>query len=110
MPPPLKAPWSRSFGYDAFGNRSITVRTDLTSPPNIKSFRASTNRLTSPDVYVAAGNMTTDTVARQMSYDAENRMTVFDDVFAMSVNDRSFAYDGEGRRVRKSTSALYFSE
>ena len=68
--------WERDYGYDAFGNRSITAQTSLTSPPSINSFDASTNRLNSAS-YDDAGNMTSDTVNRVMTYDAENRMTTF---------------------------------
>lgn len=49
--------------------------------------------------------MTADTVGRTMAYDADSRMTAYNDIPAMSSNNRNYGYDGEGRRVRKSTTS-----
>ncbi len=105
--------YDREFGYDAFGNRWLeknlsmsadeSQSADESHEPAANVFNASTNRMTLPQVaYDAAGNQTLYS-PYTLVYDAENRMTA---VAMPSVWDLAYAYDGEGRRVKKAWTAI----
>jgi|GEM_PF-3787249 len=65
----------------------------------INSFSATTNRLTTAS-YDSADNMTFNPVGMQQTYNAENRLITYVDPLA-GANNRTYAYDGDGRRVLK---------
>jgi RHS repeat-associated protein len=95
--------WSQTYTYDRFGNRATTgTRPNPEQTPTQLGHFAANNRLNTafdPDIlYDNGGNLTRDAQARGMSYDAENRQT--------SVGSTTYAYDGEGRRVRKMVGGL----
>ena len=98
--------WSRSFGYDAYGNRWVSAASGISAttltPTSSGAFSASTNRLTGGNwLYDDAGHMTRDNVNRVYQWDAEGRMIVFDEVTASNAKDRNYDYDADGRRVRQ---------
>ena len=96
--------WSRSYGYDRFGNRAVTANSGLpTSPlmPTAKTnFSTSTNRLTLTGArYDNSGNLTATSLGDTLAYDAENRLTSYTYRNATT----TYKYGPEGRRVRKAT-------
>ena len=112
------ANWSQTYVYDNVGNRAVassspsaTIYTPQTtptsSPPPGSSanwpYDPTTNRWAAPAAaYDAAGNVTgmrTQTVG----YDAESRMTSWADTSG-NVGSVTFTYDGDGRRVTKTSS------
>jgi RHS repeat-associated protein len=111
--------WSQSYVYDNVGNRAVTgnstvlisnytPQTSLSAPPPPGSsanwpFDPATNHWAQPAAaYDAAGN-TTGVRTQAMGYDAESRMTVWSDSSTGAAV--SFTYDGDGRRVTKTSSA-----
>ncbi len=48
-----------------------------------------------------AGNLAKDKISRTMAYDSESRMTAF-----TGTGTTNYAYDGQGRRVRRSGATL----
>jgi RHS repeat-associated protein len=96
--------FSRTYGYDRYGNRWVASSSGITAwdphePTAGSLFDISTNRLANQS-YDAAGNQTSYD-PRTMAYDAENRM-----IRATSANNgsESYIYDGDGRRVKKNWS------
>ncbi len=83
---------TKTFGYDARGNRAQTSgSSDPTVPTAVAQF-GTNNRITLANVtYDGAGNMT-QSAAGTMVYDAENRLT--------SASGAAYEYDGLGRRVK----------
>ncbi len=82
------------FGYDRYGNRSITSAIGASSLSLPTS--ASTNRIDDPSVkYDAAGNVVRQG-ARALTYDAENRLVRIDEAGVVIAR---YAYDADGRRV-----------
>jgi RHS repeat-associated protein len=102
-PNPIQS-WARTFNYDQFGNMWVTnpqgIGVTQATPQAIDNYSAATNQLKSPAVYDLAGNQTTDLLgANTCFYDAENRITNFDNGAGV------YAYDGRSQRVAKTTSA-----
>jgi RHS repeat-associated protein len=110
--------WSQSYVYDNVGNRAVTgnstvlisnytPQTSLSAPPPPGSsanwpFDPATNHWAQPAAaYDAAGN-TTGVRTQAMGYDAESRMTSWSD--SSTGSSVSFTYDGDGRRVTKTSS------
>ncbi len=92
--------WSRSFGYDVFGNMWVATNsgvTEMGNTPQSNVFTAK-NQI-SGSSYDAAGNQTAVNGNTQ-TYDAENRQATVS--FAGSTE--SYGYDGDGRRVSKAVS------
>ena len=96
--------WSRSYGYDLYGNRWVSGSsglqwTDSHEPASSSNFNVSNNRLSvAGSTFDAAGNQTTFS-PWTLGYDAENRNVSL----SSGVNGAgTFAYDGVGRRVKKS--------
>lgn len=96
--------WSRSYGYDHFGNRWISGATGHTlhmaTPTSSAAIQATTNRLTGTGIaYDNAGNMTAHPQitpgSGSMTYDANNKMTAFT-ATGVAVNTRYDAF-GEAR-------------
>jgi len=94
--------FSRTYGYDRFGNRWVSASSGITAadphePAVGTLFNTANNRLANQS-YDAAGNQTSYD-PRTLTYDAENRM-----ISATSPQNGNeyYVYDGDGRRVRKS--------
>jgi len=90
---------SQTYGYDAFGNRTVGGCTPSTFTPAAESgYNASSNQLTIQGAtYDAAGNQV-GIGAYAFVYDAENRM-----ISSTNGSTTNYVYDGEGRRVQKVT-------
>ena len=101
--------FNRTFEYDRYGNRWLASNTGMTyaesHEPQSNVFNAATNRMnTTPTIdYDAAGNQ--DKYSPwALVYDAENRltsMTKMPGIPSIVVGEGTYAYDGEGRRVKK---------
>ncbi len=92
--------WSRTFGYDVFGNMWVLTNSGVTEMGNTPTSNVFTakNQI-SGSSYDAAGNQTAVNGNTQ-TYDAENRQAAVS--FAGSTE--SYGYDGDGRRVSKAVS------
>jgi RHS repeat-associated protein len=94
--------WSRSFGYDAYGNTWVTGWTTIMpnslTPSASNSYNAN-NQLTGANVaYYPSGSQKTFGV-NTMTYDAENRQ-----ISVTNTNpgmQATYLYDGDGERVTK---------
>ena len=103
------AAWSQTYGYDRYGNRRVTAgashgSNQALTPQSTADIAAGTNRLAGTKgvntiAYDWAGNLTADWAGNSFKYDGDNRMVAFDT--AGTDSDTTYAYDGEGRRVRK---------
>ncbi len=94
--------WSRSFGYDPYGNMWVSAYTGIApngSMPTSNVYGAATNRINGGS-YDAAGNQTVVT-GTTLTYDAESRVKT---AVQGGIGAETFSYDGEGRRVQKSIS------
>jgi RHS repeat-associated protein len=91
--------WGLSETYDRYGNRIVqSIKSGcigITCPTSSVTVSASTNRLASPFIYDAGGNMTFDGI-NSLVYDAENHTTS-----ASGTNAGAYVYDGNGLRVQK---------
>ncbi|HEX4808036.1 MAG TPA: RHS repeat-associated core domain-containing protein, partial [Bryobacteraceae bacterium] len=94
--------WSRSFGYDPYGNMWVTGATGITpsslTPTGSNGYNAN-NQLTVNAGYDASGNQTTFGV-NTMAYDAESRQ-----IGVSNTNpgmQAAYFYDGDGKRVMRS--------
>lgn len=90
--------WCEKYGYDIFGNRLITARTNvgvaLTEAP---AYAAVSNRIAGTGwVYDVRGNIMTDPY-NSYTYDAESRLTHYSGLGATT----DYSYDGDGQRVKK---------
>ena len=95
--------WSQTFGYDIYGNRTITARSsNLTvSPWEPSTFSATNNRITDSGwVYDSDGNIKQSPGGQTITYDAENHQATFC-AGSGGTNCTGYVYDGEGRRVGK---------
>ncbi len=103
---------SQNFGYDRWGNRTITSATG--TGINNKQFTVNTanNRLGVPSgqsgtmTYDAAGNMTKDTYSGAgvtRVYDADNRMV--SETQSGGFVAGAYTYNAEGQRVRRKVGA-----
>lgn len=102
--------WAVNFGYDQYGNQWSTTALPMgpATPTGQGQFNAASNRLAQrsngaalpADAYDAAGNLQDHPDIGQMTYDAENRQLTFSNGGAQAA---AYDYDGEGRRVRKTT-------
>ena len=103
------ASWKQKFIYDDFGNRTIDPDQERTSPwlvgPN-PAINPANNRISAASYgYDLAGNLTATpgvNVSYNYEYDAENRQTQYK---YGSTTEATYAYDGDGRRVRKYVTA-----
>ena len=103
--------WSQTYAYDRYGNRRVTAgaahgSNQALTPQSTADIAASTNRLAGTKgvntvAYDAAGNLTADWAGNAFKYDGDNRLVAFDAPMGTD-SDTSYAYDGEGRRVRES--------
>ena len=98
------AAWSRTYGYDVYGNRAVTANSGLPTSPLMPTattnFSTSTNRLTLTGArYDNAGNLTATSLGDTLKYDAENRLKSYTYRNATT----NYKYGPEGRRVQKAT-------
>ena len=96
--------WSRTYGYDVYGNRAVTANSGLPTSPLMPTattnFSTSTNRLTLTGArYDNAGNLTATSLGDTLKYDAENRLKSYTYRNATT----NYKYGPEGRRVQKAT-------
>ena len=96
--------WSRTYGYDVYGNRAVTANSGLPTSPLMPTattnFSSSTNRLTLTGArYDDAGNLTATSLGDTLKYDAENRLKSYTYRNATT----NYKYGPEGRRVQKAT-------
>ena len=96
--------WSRTYGYDVYGNRAVTANTGLPTSPLMPTattnFSASTNRLTLTGArYDNAGNLIATSLGDTLKYDAENRLKSYTYRNATT----NYKYGPQGRRVQKAT-------
>ncbi|NDQ55762.1 MAG: RHS repeat-associated core domain-containing protein [Acidipila sp.] len=99
--------WGESFGYDQWANLltigAVTGYTGCTQE-NLSVSVTASNQLTSAQGYYydVAGNLTSKTSpgAASYAYNAENQMT--------STAGPTYTYDGDGKRVKKSSGKLYW--
>ena len=98
--------WSETFNYDIYGNRWVPSSSGISlSALTVTSdaYNTLTNRLTSGNFgYDTAGNETTISPFT-VTYDVENRQTGFSSI---SNGTATYTYDGDGRRVTKTTSGV----
>ena len=102
--------WSQTYAYDRYGNRRVTAgaahgSNQALTPQSTADLAAATNRLAGTKgvntvAYDAAGNLKADWAANRFKYDGDNRLVAFDHPTGTD-SDTAYAYDGEGRRVRK---------
>lgn len=96
---------SQSYGYDRWGNRTISAASGTGVNNKPFSVNTSTNRLTVPSgqsgamTYDYSGNLTNDTYSGQgqRTYDANNKMVL---AWANSTW-QTYAYDGAGKRIKR---------
>ena len=85
----------QNYGYDQYGNRTIT---GVTGPVNgwVLAFNTASNRISTANYgYDSVGNLINENGASR-TYDAENRM--------VSASGGTYVYDGEGKRVKRTAS------
>jgi RHS repeat-associated protein len=97
------ASWDISWGFDVWGNRTAqTPRGLATSKVGTQTSGYSNNRNTT-FTYDAAGNQTNDGL-HNYTFNAENQITQMDGGAAV------YAYDGEGRRMKRTATVQGVTE
>ncbi len=94
--------WSRTFGYDQFGNMWTSANSGLPTSslmPTSNVFTGGANRI-SGATYDAAGNQTV-AGADSYTYDAENRLVMVTETPAAGGGQEQLIYDGQGQRIAK---------
>ena len=95
--------WGNSYGYDAWGNL-LQKNVTKCSAENLQISVDTNNHIqTAGYSYDAAGNMLTDGLGHNFTYDSENRIT--------GAAGYTYTYDADGNRVKKtngSTGTLYW--
>ena len=101
--------WKQTFVYDRYGNRQFDAAntTTLGSCPQAQCNPAvdvANNRFTTGQGYTydLSGNLITDANGRSFAYDAENKQKTVSDA---SNTIGNYFYDGDGKRVKKVSSA-----
>lgn len=101
--------WQQKFSYDRYGNRAVdTANTTSTMIGPNPVISTSTNRITprsSPVEYYeydAAGNLKKGQSGDTFAYDAENKLVQYHGGATQS-GGADYSYDGDGRRVKKTT-------
>ena len=104
--------WSQTYVYDRYGNRAVESGAshgshEALTPTALTNFSSRYNRLRGGAAYDAGGNLTRDWGGRSFAYDGDNRMVSFTDPGPGGINTSStYSYDGEGRRVLKTTGGV----
>jgi RHS repeat-associated protein len=94
--------WDEAFGYDPWGNLLTIGRINgyTCSNEELLNVMATPQNRISGDTYDTAGNLTAIPSIATYTYNAENQMTVTAGV--------TYTYDGDGKRVKKSSGKLYW--
>jgi RHS repeat-associated protein len=94
--------WDEQFGYDAWGNLLSIGRIAGYSCSNeeLLSVTATTKNQISGSTYDSAGNLISDNLGHTYAYNAENQL--------ISTAGVTYNYDGNGKRVQKSSGKLYW--
>jgi RHS repeat-associated protein len=112
--------WSRSFGYDQYGNSCVGNPGGIGAPtaPACTQNGAGQWIVLPPTVYNNQNQLTVDASSYDtagnlkaingdaLTYDAENRQVSFTPPNGMGIGPETYAYDGNGNRVQKSGSGL----
>ena len=101
--------WKQTFSFDRYGNRrfdaaNTTTLGSCTTAVCNPGINTSDNRFTSGQGYSydANGNVMQDATSQRFTYDAENHQKEFFNASNPgSTPDWTYAYDGDGRRVKK---------
>jgi RHS repeat-associated protein len=96
--------WDEAFGYDPWGNLLSLGRISgyTCSNEELLNVTATTKNQISGDTYDAAGNLTNipNPGGLTAQYNAENQLS--------TANGTGYTYDGDGKRVQKSSGTLYW--
>ena len=92
--------WGQSFGYDRYANLQTATVTQCTAPMLSLSVNTNNQITNSGFTYDASGDMTSDGTYTY-AWDARNRL--------QSAGGVSYTYDGDGKRVMKSSGTLYWN-
>ena len=94
--------YSRTFGYDAYGNSWVTANSGVALARNTPTSNVynGNNRIIGAS-YDGAGNQTVVN-GNALTYDAENRQTSATEPASLGGATEQYFYDGDGRRVEKS--------
>jgi YD repeat-containing protein len=98
--------WSRTFGYDEWGNMWLTGSSGVPlagNTPTSNVYNPANNQI-SGQAYDAAGNQLSAN-GNTASYDAENRIVSITEAPAYGGGSETLAYDGNGQRVEKTFSS-----
>ncbi len=98
--------WRQDFTYDRYGNRRFN-ETNTSMPASFSNqaltnptISTTNNRLTSTGwTYDASGNTTGDPQSQTFIYDGENKQVEVKNSSSATIGQ--YAYDGDGRRVKK---------
>jgi RHS repeat-associated protein len=101
--------WTQNYLYDQWGNRAVQTGSYIPNPsgtPTAVSQFTNNRWMGTGASYDAAGDATAapGMASETFTYDAENRVST-----AVSTGTTFYAYDGEGRRVQKTTSPSTFT-
>jgi RHS repeat-associated protein len=106
----LNQTWNQIYSYDRYGNRNIDVAQTTNHQDFLgenPSFDPNNNRIdvnANPGYhYDSAGNLDQRPGGKQYVYDAENKQTSYKE---NNVEKGSYAYDGDGRRVKKTANGI----
>ncbi len=91
--------WGQSFGYDRYGNLTAINSTQCSSPTMSVTVNAKNQVTNSGFTYDSGGNLTADGTYTY-AWDGENRLA--------STNGVTYTYDGDGKRVKKSSGTIYW--
>jgi RHS repeat-associated protein len=94
--------WGQSFVIDPWSNlTNVNNISGKTQPGGLSAAPASTKNQLNGYVYDPAGNLSNDGLGHAFMYDAENRIA--------TVAGVTYTYDGDGKRVEKSSGTLYWN-
>lgn len=111
------ANWNQTYVYDNVGNRAVlnsssilvSDNTPQTGSTTSVPFDAGNHWSSTVADYDGAGNLKKfnklSAIVQTLSYDAEERMTAWTATISLGTTNVTFTYDGDGRRVTKTTSA-----
>jgi RHS repeat-associated protein len=97
--------WGQSFTIDAWSNlTNVSALGGKTLVGGFNAAPATTKNQLTGYSYDAAGNLLSDGLGHNFTYDAENRISVVSGSSAAT-----YTYDGDGTRVQKSGGTLYWT-
>jgi RHS repeat-associated protein len=114
--------WKQTFNYDRFGNRTFDTSNTTIPAQNCTTAlcnptaNTSSNKFSTSDGYGydSAGNMTANAAGESFVYDAENKQvkyfTAGNANNGTNLPNATYGYDGDGRRVRKTSTSINAAE